>query len=122
MSDAPELLRGIPVLASLNMDETVAFYTRLGFTVLSRYDAYLIIRRDAVTLHFWACTDRHIAENTSCYVDVTGVDALYAQYEPHGVIHPNGKLADQPWGMREFSILDVHGNLIRFGEQRAAGS
>lgn len=31
-------------------------------------------------------------------------------------IHPNGKLAEMPWRMRQFSILDNDGNLIHFGK------
>ena len=30
-----------------------------------------------------------------------------------GVIHPNGPLAQQPWGL-EFAVLDVDGNLYKF--------
>jgi hypothetical protein len=27
-----------------------------------------------------------------------------------------GELVDQPWGIREFPLLDCNNNLIRFGE------
>jgi len=33
-----------------------------------------------------------------------------------GVIHPNGGLADKPWGFREFAALDNNGNLITFAQ------
>ena len=56
-----------PVLASLDLDETLAFYVdRLGFTLHGRWGSeYLIVQRDGCELHFWHCTERHIAENTS---------------------------------------------------------
>ena len=38
----------------------------------------------------------------------------YPDYSALGVIHPNGRLEDKPWGVREFSILDADGNLITF--------
>ncbi len=44
---------------------------------------------------------------------------ILPQNETHqgaGVIHPNGKLEDKPWGMREFAIVDIHGNLLRIGQ------
>ncbi|MEO0563306.1 MAG: hypothetical protein AAF125_14455 [Chloroflexota bacterium] len=41
---------------------------------------------------------------------------LYEEYKATGVIHPNGGLAEQAYGMRDFAILDSHGNLIRFGK------
>lgn len=33
-------------------------------------------------------------------------------------VHPNGNLAYQPWGMREFAILDNDGNLIKFADRQ----
>lgn len=109
----------IPVLASLNFDETEAFYRdKLGFRTGMKSDVYLIMLRDEIVLHFWACNDRNIAEHTSCYINVEGVDALYAEYEARGLIHPhpNAKLQNRQHGMREFAILDNSGNLLKFGQ------
>lgn len=115
-TNRPQLVSADPVLASLNFAETVSFYERLGFRVLTHTESYLMVHRDNVTLHFWACSDANIAQNTSCYVYVQGVDALYEEMRGHDVIHPNGALQQQPYGLREFTMLDVHGNAIRFGE------
>jgi catechol 2,3-dioxygenase-like lactoylglutathione lyase family enzyme len=104
----------IPVLASLDLDETAAFYAdRLGFQPRLRADDYLIVERDGCEIHFWLCAERHIAENTSCYVrgDPT---ALHADFARRGLkLDPP---ADQPWGMRELYVIDPHGNLLKIGE------
>ena len=107
-----------PVLASLNIQETVDFYTRkLGFRKAGWIDEnYAILGRDNIQLHFWKCNDPAIPKNTGCYLYVKGVDTLYAEMRKAGVVHPNGPLKDQPWQMREFSILDGDGNLLRIGE------
>ncbi len=111
------LKTAIPILASLNTEETVAFYTeKLGFTFHTDWEGYLIFSKDDIQIHLWSTTDDSIPKNTGCYVNVTGVDELYAQYEPLGIVHPNGKLTDTPWEMRQFSILDNNGNIIHFGE------
>jgi hypothetical protein len=34
-----------------------------------------------------------------------------------GIVHPNGALQQQPWGFKEFAVLDGDGNLIKFGER-----
>ena len=52
-------------------------------------------------------------------LDVEGIDALYAEMQAAGVVHPNGLLQQQPWGMKEFAVLDGDGNLIKFGERVA---
>lgn len=112
------LERAIPVLASLDLEETQRFYAdKLGFEPLFVYPDYAISERDRVQIHFWLTDDRRYAENTSCRIDVKGVDALYDEMSAAGVVHPNGHLKDQPWGMREFSVLDGDGNLIKFGER-----
>lgn len=111
------LQTAIPVLASLNEGETVKFYTeKLGFTFHASWDSYLIMSRDGVFIHLWPCADPAIAKSTSCYINVTEVEKLYAEYKSAGVVHPNGELQDRPWKMKEFSILDNNGNLIHFGQ------
>ncbi len=119
MTKQKHLLRGIPVLASLDIKKSVAFYkTKLGFDRQGYLDDnYAIIARDNFVVHFWKCNDKIHPENTSCYVDVQDIDGLYEELKPHGVIHPNGTLEDKPYGMREFAILDNDGNLIRFGQE-----
>ena len=107
-----------PVLAALDIPRLVDFYEeRLGFKASWKDEGYGIVHRDQITIHFWHAKEKIFPENTSCYVDVEGIDALYEEYQKAGVIHPNGQLANQPWGMREFAILDLDGNLIRFGQE-----
>ena len=113
----PKLQKAAPVLASLDMNETIAQYTeQLGFRATYHDDNYGIVVRDTVAIHFWKANDKIHPENTSCYVDVADIDALFAEMQAVGVVHPNGQLENKPWGMREFAILDVHGNMIKFGE------
>ncbi len=113
-----KLDRAIPVLASLDLEATQQFYAdRLGFQPIAIYPDYAISARDDVQIHFWLTDDRRNPENTSCRVDVTGIDELYQEMLAAGVVHPNGQLVDQPWGVREFAILDGDGNLIKFGQR-----
>jgi len=108
----------VPILASLSEEGTVKFYTeKLGFTFYSSWEGYLILGRDDIYIHLWPCKDPNIPKNTGCYVNVTDVDTLYAEYKPLGVIHPNGDLSEMPWKMKQFSILDNNGNIIHFGEE-----
>lgn len=112
-----KLYKSDPVLAALDIPRLVSFYEqKLGFSRQWCDEGYGIVKRDDIGIHFWHCDNKIFPENTSCYVYVDGVDGLYAEYQKAGVIHPNGALEDKPWGVREFSILDLDGNLIRFGE------
>ena len=115
---APICLKAIPLLASLDIGRSVAFYVeKLGFVpVFAEAGVYGIVARDDCEIHFWACTDRHIAENTGCRINVAGIDALYEAALARNIVHPNGALAAKPWGSREFTVLDPDGNAVAFAE------
>jgi len=103
-----------PILPSMNYDETIAFYQKLGFTTAARYETYLIMQREGIQLHFWACTDRNIAENSGCSIRTPDVDALYAEFVASGVKAKPPE--DRAWGLREFYVIDSSGNLLRIGQ------
>lgn len=111
------LKTAVPILASLNAEETIKFYTeKLSFTFHNNWDGYLIFSKDEIEIHLWPTSDEAVPKSTGCYVRVNEVDKLFATYKEQGVVHPNGALKDMPWGMRQFSILDNNGNIIHFGE------
>jgi hypothetical protein len=115
--DKTRLTGAIPTLASLSFEETTGFYARLGFAVLYGDLSFLLLQKDEVRLGFWLTGNRRVPQSTSCWIEVTGVDALYRSFDALGIVHRKGHLQTKPWGTREFSILDCHGNLIRLSEQ-----
>ena len=113
-SARPAITATVPVLASLDFDETEAFYCqRLGFAVVLRAPDWLITERDGCEIHFWRCPERRLAENTSCYVRAD-TDALHADFARRGLVLAPPQ--NRPWGMRELYVIDPHGNLLKFGE------
>ena len=111
----PSLIHStVPVLPSLNLAESEAFYVqRLGFAVLLRMDEYLIVAREGCELHFWPCNNPELPRNSSCYVRAN-TDALHADFAARGL--PLAPPQDREWGMRELYVIDPHGNLLKFGE------
>ncbi|BCX04699.1 MAG: bleomycin binding protein [Candidatus Roseilinea sp.] len=117
------LINAVPVLPAADIADTLAFYRqKLGFHVRHQEEEYGIIVRDTVEVHFWRCGDRRIAENSSCRITVQGIEALFDHASKHGIVHPNAPLEAKPYGVREFAITDVNGNLIWFVERIAATS
>lgn len=122
MSASAEYIAAIPVLASLDIERSAEFFAvKLGFMkVHVAQGGYGIVANGPVEIHLWACTDRHIAEATSCRVQVRGIERLYDQCKGHAIVHPKAPLETKPWGTKEFAILDPDGNLVTFYEDTGA--
>ena len=122
MSIATRFIAATPVLASLDIERSAEFFEcKLGFAkVHVAPGVYGIVARGPVEIHFWGCTDRRIAEATSCRVEVQGIAALHALCVGHAIVHPNAALETKPWGTMEFAILDPDGNLVTFHERTNA--
>jgi catechol 2,3-dioxygenase-like lactoylglutathione lyase family enzyme len=113
------LIQTIPVLPSVNLDVTLDFYQKLGFSQLSRYPNYLILARDGQEIHFFLHEPHHHADHSdfACYIRTKGLDALHAEFSKAGLdVSPP---ANYPWGMRELNVIDPDGSLLRFGEPAA---
>lgn len=108
--------QAIPILPSLDTERSVAFCNRVFGTNCTDHGDYVIIEDGSFEVHYYKCDDPKLPSVTSCYIAVKEIDALYAKIEPTGAIHPNGKIADREWGMREFVVVDPDGNIFRVGQ------
>lgn len=122
------LLSAIPALPVRDITKAAAFYKdRLGFAILHAEDGFAVAQRDAVEIHLWQANspgipgaEPHLAGTSSCRVRVEGLRALYAEYRRQEIIHPNGALAIQWWGIEDFTVFDNDGNAIAFYEITAS--
>ena len=60
-----------------------------------------------------------MGDEQSFYIDVDGIDDLYAELAPGLADLPQGRVRapfDQPYLQREFHVIDEDGTLIFFGE------
>lgn len=118
MSPEPRLLTGIPVLPSLDLEATLEFFeSKLGFRRHIESKDYCGVERDGIQIHFWLCADPELPKNSSCRINMTGVDDLYEDCRTAGVVHPNGALDTKEWGFREFSVRAPDGNVVVFAEE-----
>jgi len=104
-----------PILGTRDFTKGVAFYTeQLGFKLLfSHGDNYAGFRRDNVELHMQFQYE-HEMQGTRLRFVVDDPDALFAEFEPLGVFHERTRLANTPWGTREFAFYDPDGNGLTF--------
>ena len=110
-----------PKLPMRDKNKTRDFYVnKLGFNEFGStdYDAYLMIEKDRVQIHFFEFKELDPKENYGqVYIRTDNIDNLHQTLLDNKMsIHPNGPLEIKPWGQKEFSILDPDNNLVTFGQ------
>jgi catechol 2,3-dioxygenase-like lactoylglutathione lyase family enzyme len=110
-----------PKLPMRNKAKTRDFYlNKLGFIAIGEhdFDGYLMVKKDAIEIHFFEFVDLNPLENYGqVYIRTNTIDEVYQYFLDRNVeIHPNGNLETKPWGQKEFSLLDPDHNLLTFGQ------
>jgi catechol 2,3-dioxygenase-like lactoylglutathione lyase family enzyme len=105
--------RAVPILPVRDVDAALAFYARMGFEV-RRYtpDPYGFVSRDGVELHLGQVSDGDHSR-ASAYMYVDDSDAVAADWRAAGAeVHGP---QDTEWAQHEGALVDLDGNVIRFG-------
>ncbi|WP_420453428.1 bleomycin resistance protein [Ilumatobacter sp.] len=103
------------VLPVADMDEAVAFYRRLGFSVESFDPGYAWVTHSGdEILHLRLVEGLDpVANEAVGYLHVRDVAPWHAAWVAAGV--EVGDVEDLPWSMREFVVDDPSGNRLRVG-------
>ncbi|MBV7336054.1 VOC family protein [Chloroflexi bacterium TSY] len=109
------------VIAVNDLMKSAEYYRDvLGFTIQEiGDDGWRFLVKDACTIMAGHCPDaippKELGDHSYfAYIDVDGIDEYFEQVQANGgnVLQ---KLADKPWGMREFAIETIDGHRIMFG-------
>lgn len=112
---ARQLQRMLPEFPLSDVPTGVAYYQKvLGFKIDYAQDDVGVMYRDDVTLLLILRTEQHKGIG-SCYVYIRDADALHAELLARGA-NVQGEPVSQPWGLRDFRVLDLEGNRITFGQ------
>jgi uncharacterized glyoxalase superfamily protein PhnB len=130
------LHRTIPALPVRDVGAAAAYYRdRFGFDAPHQTGDFAVVARDDAVLHLWGATDdgwraredlvgqpicsgaeSFLAGTASCRIEVSDVDALFAELQAAGVLHDVSRagVTATDFGSREFATLDSDGNLLTF--------
>jgi catechol 2,3-dioxygenase-like lactoylglutathione lyase family enzyme len=105
-----------PIFGVASMDVAVDFFERLGFDV-KRYDPEYawVLHCGWEVLHLRVESEHHRTPSTA-YLHVRDVDLWHAALTRRAA--PATPIVDEPWGMREFTVTDPDGNVVRVGQPR----
>jgi predicted enzyme related to lactoylglutathione lyase len=112
------LLRMAPIFPVSDLAVSFAHYGRLGFGTRAYVDGgYGYVTRDGVELHLGVVADRTPHGHASAYLWVDDADETAAEWQAAGVevLAPR----DTAWGQHEGAVVDLDGNVIRFGSPTA---
>jgi uncharacterized glyoxalase superfamily protein PhnB len=113
-SNPEQFVQGAPVLHVPDVSATAAFYRDvLGFTWDFGDEAYAVVWRDNSAIHF--VRDEGGPRGVHLFQWVKDVDACYREIVDRGA-KVRREPADQPYGIREFSVRDINGVEIVFGQ------
>jgi len=110
--DAP----AIPIMLTTDLTRTSDYYGSLGFEEVSRWDDYLILKRQAAELHFFRERSRRHAGG--CYLRISDAGALCEEWSAVNGVNLS-PLETTDYGLVEFAIHDPDGNQIRIGSPQA---
>jgi len=99
-----------------NLPEAIDFYTKVGFVVERRAPTFIALKRDSLYLFLNESAkapqgDRGI----QLRIITPDVDALAVKFKAEA-IHFEMELSDRYYGLREFSVIDPCGFVIRFAK------
>ncbi len=113
-SNPAQFVQGAPVLHVENVKATAAFYRDiLGFTWDFGDDAYAVVWRDNSAIHF--VRDDGSPKGVHLFQWVKDVDAYFKEVVGRGA-RVAGEPIDQPYGIRDFGVIDTNGVRIVFGQ------
>ena len=122
MDKRPILKGSRYVLAVKNLKKSADYYeSQLGFKSLWSGEGWHFLGREKFVVMLGECAEEPTAFETGdhsyfAYIDVENIDSLLNEYSAKNV-EVLSKIADKPWGQREFAIRTIDGHRIMFGEE-----
>jgi uncharacterized glyoxalase superfamily protein PhnB len=114
------LMRVAPELPVANLAQALDHYEQqLGFAIVMSMPTgdYAIVERDGVALHLYEDSVGPASPH-SVHIFTTGLDELEAELRTRGA-QITQAITRQPWGNRDFRVLDPSGNALKFTEPLA---
>jgi catechol 2,3-dioxygenase-like lactoylglutathione lyase family enzyme len=109
------LSTAVPILPSEDLDRSRAFYSFLGFRVLSQSPDYLRIALDSVQLHLYLMSGTDPRTNPEgWYLCTAQPEELREKWCADGVDCPAAQVPAE-YGSTVFALVDPDGNMLRVG-------
>ena len=110
-----QLRKIMPIIPLSDVPAGIAWYREvLGFSINYAQHDLGVMDRDSVRLLLVARTPQHTGI-AGCNAYIRDADALYEELLAKGAPIPAPPVS-QPWGLREFTVIDPEGNTLTFSQ------
>jgi predicted enzyme related to lactoylglutathione lyase len=121
MQDSSVAKRISPMLATADMEATLAFYKEvLGFTATMQSPEYSVVERNGQTIHFQKAASEKVMDcvrgHTEIYIEVSGIETLWEHVKTFKDQYKMRDLFAREYGMTEFHISDPNDCLVFVGQ------
>ena len=100
----------IPKIFYAHLQDGLDFFVDgLGFTVLHQDAGMAVIARDGAKAYLIEHAECAALDRPELSIDTDAIDGIYAEMTERApqLLHPNSnRIAQKPWGSREFAMLD----------------
>ncbi|QQL51069.1 VOC family protein [Mucilaginibacter ginkgonis] len=104
------LLSVIPTIFYKDLNVAIRFFTLgLGFKIMYLEDNFCVVKRDETTIHLVENNDLARGNRPEIRIATDDIDSYYDEIITNHpeILHPNlNIIKDQPWGLREFALMD----------------
>jgi uncharacterized glyoxalase superfamily protein PhnB len=112
---AARLSRLAPELPAADILASIQYYVeRLGFSLAMQMEGYAIVERDGVAIHLFNDAGQEHSP-VGVHIFTPELDELSVEFEARGAKIVQ-RIEVKPWGNREFRLVDVCGNELKFTE------
>ena len=106
------LVRAVPVLRTDDLEASMRFWEAAGFEVHRFDEDFASGEREGLEVHL-VLNRPGSRDRGGAYIHARDVDVVHAAWMESGL--PVSEVRDEPWGMREFNVVDPGGNRVRIG-------
>lgn len=104
------LLQILPKIFYADIEVGIKFFVeKLGFQIGYNDDVLYIVNRDQITFQLLKVEADNEGDRPEIRIATDNIEAIYSEIKQRApeILHPNlSYIKHQPWGLREFAVLD----------------
>ena len=113
-----DISKAVPVLPAGDLVKTLQYYRDKCQFQTIHYGDVLVVKFGEAEIHFYETVKKQAWAPSECCLLVSNIEDMYAYFIARDLVQPGMQLRETNRRQKEFSLMDINGNRIRFLEQK----